>query len=185
MLTSTSASLNGLAPPRSSCCLQHIWPAAGVCSTFDQQLVSAARLTSSWCLQHVWPAASEHAIGLSGYCVKMPSVTSDSLHLTQGLKGGGGCLVSLSCLESQGCHFISLSYLLFFSLYLILSLFLSCLVSAYGPFFWLFFFSFLFLQKIVQYILLRCRLFVCPLFSSEKMIVGRWFMQLAAIWNWY
>ena len=27
-------------------------------------------------------------------------------------KGGWGCLMSLSCLESQGCHFIPLSYLL-------------------------------------------------------------------------
>ena len=27
-------------------------------------------------------------------------------------KGGWGCLLSLSCLESQGCHLIPLSYLL-------------------------------------------------------------------------
>ena len=45
-------------------------------------------------------------------------------------KGGRGCLISLSCLESQGCHLILLSYFLpcFFSL--VLLLFLSYHFSA-------------------------------------------------------
>ena len=47
------------------------------------------------------------------------------------LKGGRGCLMSSSCLESQGCHLVPLSYLLscFFCLVLLLFLF-----SANGPF---------------------------------------------------
>ena len=39
------------------------------------------------------------------------------------LKGGHGCMVPSLCVESQGCHLISLSYLLFFCL--VLFLFLS------------------------------------------------------------
>jgi len=45
-----------------------------------------------------------------------------------------GCLMSPSCLESQGCHFIPLSYLLSCFLCLDLLLFLSCHFSANGPF---------------------------------------------------
>ena len=70
-------------------------------------------------------------------------------------KGGWGCLVSPSCLEYQGWHFIPLSYLLSFlslslSLFfffffflnpLVLLLFLSCHFSANGPFSWIFFLS--------------------------------------------
>ena len=156
MLTSTSASLNGLAPPRSSWCLQHIWPAAGVYSTFDQQLVSTAHLTSSWCLQHIWPAVGERAIGLSGYCVKMSSVTSVSLCLTQGLKGGGGCQVSLSHvwnLRAVVLYPFPISPLVLLPNPVALSV-LSCFCLR--PILLAFF-----LQKIVQYILLRCRLFVC------------------------
>ena len=41
-------------------------------------------------------------------------------------KGGRGCLMSTSCLESQGCHLIPLSYLLSCFFYLVLLLFLSC-----------------------------------------------------------
>ena len=50
-------------------------------------------------------------------------------------KGGRGCLMSPSCLESQGCHLIPLSYLLscFFPC-LALLLFLSCHFSANGLF---------------------------------------------------
>ena len=53
------------------------------------------------------------------------------------LKGGRGCLMSPSGLESQGCHLIPVSYLLscFFCLVL---LFLSCHFSAKRPFSWLF-----------------------------------------------
>ena len=40
-------------------------------------------------------------------------------------KGGRGCLMFPSCLESQGYHLIPLSYLVFFCL--VLLLFLSCL----------------------------------------------------------
>ena len=61
---------------------------------------------------------------------------------THAPKGGRGCLMSPFCLESQGCHLISFSYLLscvcvFFCL--VLLLFLSCHFSANGPFSWLFF----------------------------------------------
>ena len=55
-------------------------------------------------------------------------------------KGGRGWLMSPSCLESQGCHLLPLSYLLscfFFSPCLVLLLFLSCHFSANGPFSWL------------------------------------------------
>ena len=54
-------------------------------------------------------------------------------------KGGWGCLMSPSCLESQGCHLIPLSYLLSCFFCLVLLLFLSCHFSANGPFSWLFF----------------------------------------------
>ena len=58
--------------------------------------------------------------------------------------GGWGCLMSTSCLESQGCHLILvfLSPLLFF--YLVLLLFLFCPFSANGSFSFLFFFFFFF-----------------------------------------
>ena len=49
-------------------------------------------------------------------------------------KGGRGCLMSPSCLESQGCHLIPLSYLLACFFCLILLLFLSCHFSVNGPF---------------------------------------------------
>ena len=52
-------------------------------------------------------------------------------------KGGQGCLMFPSCLESQGCHLIPLSYLLSCFFCLVLLLFLSCHFSANGPF-WLF-----------------------------------------------
>ena len=47
-------------------------------------------------------------------------------------KGGRGCRMSLSCLDSQGCHLTPFSCLLFFCL--VLLLFLSCHFSANGPF---------------------------------------------------
>ena len=53
-------------------------------------------------------------------------------------KGGQGCLMSTSWLESQGCHLIPLSYLLSCFFFLVLLLFLSCNFSANGPFCWLF-----------------------------------------------
>ena len=43
-----------------------------------------------------------------------------------------------SCLESQGCHLISLSYLLSCFFCLVILLFLSCHFSANSPFSWLF-----------------------------------------------
>ena len=49
-------------------------------------------------------------------------------------KGGQGCLMSSSCLESQGCHLIPLSYLLSCFFWLVLLLFLSCHFSVNGPF---------------------------------------------------
>ena len=49
-------------------------------------------------------------------------------------KGGPECLMSLSCLESQGCQLIPLSYILSYFFSLILLLFLSCRFSANGPF---------------------------------------------------
>ena len=49
-------------------------------------------------------------------------------------KGGRGCLMSPSCLESQGCHLIPLSYLLSGFFCLVLLLFPSCHFSANGTF---------------------------------------------------
>ena len=60
-------------------------------------------------------------------------------------KGGRGCLMSVSCLESQGCHLIPLSYLLsyfflFFSYFFLLLLtpsssfcFVICLLMIHSP----------------------------------------------------
>ena len=50
-------------------------------------------------------------------------------------KEGQGCLMSHSCLESQGCHLVPLSYLLSYFFCLVFLLFLSCHFSANGPFF--------------------------------------------------
>ena len=71
------------------------------------------------------------------------------------LKGGWRCLMSLSCLEFQGCHLIPLSYLL--ACFVFSSAKASCsfclaIFSANGPFSWLFF------QK-TQIFLLMLRLF--------------------------
>ena len=49
-------------------------------------------------------------------------------------KGGRGCLMSPSCLESQGCHLIPPFYLFNYFFCLVLLLFLSCHFSANGPF---------------------------------------------------
>ena len=50
------------------------------------------------------------------------------------LKRGWGCLMTSSCLESQGCHLIPLSYLLSCFFCLVLLLVPSCDVSANGLF---------------------------------------------------
>ena len=63
--------------------------------------------------------------------------TSHGSHRTSP-KGGRGCLMSHSCLESQGCDLIPLSYLLSCFFCPVLLLFLSCHFSANGPFSWLF-----------------------------------------------
>ena len=72
-------------------------------------------------------------------------------------QAGRGCLMSPSCLESQGCHLIPLSYLLSCFFCLVLLLFLSCHFSANGPFSWLFF------QKTLKYFSWRVRLFCMAL----------------------
>ena len=61
-------------------------------------------------------------------------------------EGGQGCLMLTPCLESQGCHLIPLSCLLFCFLCLVLH-FLSCHFSTNGPFSCLFFL----LQKTQKY----------------------------------
>ena len=92
-------------------------------------------------------------------------------------KGGRGCLMSPSCLESQGCHLIPLSCLLSCFLCLVLLLFLSCHFSANGPF------SF-FPPKTLKYFSLRVRLF-CMALVEQLGDDGRWYVQLAAVWHWY
>ena len=83
--------------------------------------------------------------------------------------------MALLCLESQGCHLIPLSCpISYFSAH-------TCCyfcprlfpLSAHSPDF--------FPQKILQYFSLRDR----PLLSSWEVIVGRWFVQLAALWHGY
>ena len=94
-------------------------------------------------------------------------------------EGGRGCLMLLYCLKSQGCRLIPFSSLLsFFSP--ILLLFLSC-HSANGPFSWLFsrrLFFFFFVKR-------KLLFFVRHLLSDLEMIMGRWYVQLAAKWCWY
>ena len=67
-----------------------------------------------------------------------------------------GCLMSPSCLESQGCHLIPLSYLISCCFCLVLLLFLSCHCSANGPF------SCLFSRKL-KYFSLRVSFFCMAL----------------------
>ena len=45
--------------------------------------------------------------------------------------------------------------------------------------------TFVSLQKILQYFLLRDRLFGTALVQQRRMIVGLWYVQHAAIWHWY
>ena len=87
--------------------------------------------------------------------------------------------MSSSCLESQGCHLIPLSYLSSCFFCLVLH-FLSCQFSANGPF------SRLFFQK-TQIFFGKGQLGFCVwlLLSSWEMIVGRWYVQLAATWHLY
>ena len=87
-------------------------------------------------------------------------------------KGGRGCLMSPSCLESQGCHLIPLSYLLSCYFCLILLLFLSCHFSANGPVSWLF------PQKTLKYFSLRIRLFCMAL--VEQLGDDSWSVVCAA-----
>ena len=73
-------------------------------------------------------------------------------------KGGRGCLMSPPCLESQGCHLISLCYLL--SCSAAKSCYPFCLIIIIFFFFCLLALSSkLFFQKILQYFSLRERLF--------------------------
>ena len=82
----------------------------------------------------------------------------------------------LSCLESQGCHLIPLSYLLPCFFCLVLLLFLSCHFSDNGLFSWLF-------SRKLKYCLLRVRLF-CMALVEQLGDDGRWYVQLAAILHW-
>ena len=61
---------------------------------------------------------------------------------------------------------------------LLLLLFLSCHFSANGPFAWLF------SRKLSNSFRQGLGFFVWLLWSSWEMIVGRWYVQLAAIWHW-
>ena len=90
--------------------------------------------------------------------INIPQGNKDSLSS----KGGRGCLMFLSCLESQGCHLIPLSYLLsspptppsplalsvFFGVFFLL-------LMVPSPFF--------FYQNTLKYFSLRVRLFCMAL----------------------
>ena len=80
-----------------------------------------------------------HQVGTSGFFPLWSLLTKVPWGCPT-LKAGRGCLLSSSCLESQGCHLIPLSYLLscFFFSCLVILLFLSCHFSANGLLSWLF-----------------------------------------------
>ena len=107
---------------------------------------------SSVCMNcsSVCMSCSSVCVSCSSICFGYSSVWRD-----QTPKGGQGCLMSTSCLESQGCHLIPLSYLLscFFSAWTSCSfcpvVFLS---TVHSPDF--------FTQKILQHYSFRDRFFV-------------------------
>ena len=111
--------------------------------------------------------------------------------------GGRGCLMSLSCLESQGCPLIPLSYLLPCFLFFCLDLFPPPPPPPPPPFFFSCSFclviflrmvhspDFFFLSRKLKYFPLRVRLFFVWLsLSGQEIGVGGWYVQLAAIWRW-
>ena len=123
------------------------------CSTCPGQLASSVLFSLSLLALHIAP--------LTGPCVFA-------------FQGRPGMSEISSCLESQGCHLISLSYLLscFVFSCLVLLLFLSCHFSANGSFSWLFF------QKTFKYFSLRVRLFCMAL--VEQLGDDSWSVVCAA-----
>ena len=93
---------------------------------------------------------------LSRLCRRLPRNRRKCQFLSQLISvywnGGQGCLMSPSCLESQGRHFILRYYLLSCSYSHCSFCHVFFLLLTTGPFFWLF------LQKILQYFLLRGKL---------------------------
>ena len=100
--------------------------------TFSSHYSNQTSILAVWVLKIYF-----HSISFFILNINYLSICFSCLFLVP-LKGGQGCLNYPSCLESQGCHLIPLSYLLTCFFCLVLLLFLSCHVSANGPFSWIF-----------------------------------------------
>ena len=72
------------------------------------QIVVRAVITSS-------PPARTSFAGMLSTPVDFPFFSDCTAESTSPLKGGRECVISLPCLESQGCHLIPLYYFLSFS----------------------------------------------------------------------
>ena len=113
-----------------------------------------------------------------------PSPNPSSPHPPPPPKGDWGCLMSLSCVESQGCHWVPLSYLL------------SCFSASSSLSFCLALFQLMVqspdvFQDILQYLSLTLSIkkqtfFVWLLLSRFEMTAGWRHMQLAGgMWHWH
>ena len=132
---------------------------------------------------HIWNPGTKPNVAQTAKCwLVMHRWTSPSrsLHpIISPLKSGQGCFMSLSCLESQGCHLIPLSYLI--SFFCLDSSCSFCLVifllMVHSPDFFSFFFFFF---RKLKYFSLRVWLFCMAL--VEQLGDGRWYVELAAIY---
>ena len=103
-------------------------------------------------------------------------ITKATLPLLLLPKGSRGCLMSRSCLESQGWHLIPLAPLLFVYLFRLVISFSS---SANGPF------SRRFSLDNCPICLVKRQAFFVWLLPGSYLIVGRRSVQIAVIRRWY